>query len=538
MIFPGFIGPTYQGASLRADAEQCVNLYPERIESGAGKSAVAYNGTPGLNRQGFSPVSGYATFNGTPMAMKNVWNASTGTLQTYVCCSTMEGGTVTRTVRLYLLLNMGSVASPVIVASPAPPRAAFIASNGVQLLFLLKTDTPASQLWCYTFATGAVVQVTSWDSTQPVTGMDFLDGFFVITTTKSLFCSALNDGTSWNAAQFINISDEPDGIVGLLADHRLLWVFGKTRTEAYYNAGALDFPFQRVPQGVMEVGCMASATITQTDNTIFWVGISKQGGPTVYMNNGYQPVRVSNYYIERILAPLYTYYDQVGGSGGVSGYGGSVAQYMGMRGYAYRENGHLFYVLNLGAPNSAALISGFGYTSGTVPAAPTTTLVYDATEGLWHERKSYDGSTRHWGNLYAFDSGSSQGHTVTDFQTGWPYTLSSSFYQDNGNNVTRTRIAPHLSDQNKLLFYSEFALDAEMGTQASGNQTLTLSWSDDAGQTWSAGLPVTISAGNYKARAVWRRLGKSRDRIFKVTTSDNMRVCWIGAYLELTEGRR
>ncbi|NJM09338.1 MAG: hypothetical protein HC883_00100 [Bdellovibrionaceae bacterium] len=50
MKFKGFIGASYQLDSLNVDAQACVNLYPEIIESGAGKAAqVAYlRGTPGL----------------------------------------------------------------------------------------------------------------------------------------------------------------------------------------------------------------------------------------------------------------------------------------------------------------------------------------------------------------------------------------------------------------------------------------------------------------------------------------------------------
>jgi hypothetical protein len=50
MKFPGFIGPTYQLDSVNVDAQRCVNLYPEVIESGTGKEAQQYyyKATPGL----------------------------------------------------------------------------------------------------------------------------------------------------------------------------------------------------------------------------------------------------------------------------------------------------------------------------------------------------------------------------------------------------------------------------------------------------------------------------------------------------------
>lgn len=52
MKFPGFIGAAYQLDSVNVDAQRCVNLYPEAIESGFGKEGqVAYlRGTPGLRK--------------------------------------------------------------------------------------------------------------------------------------------------------------------------------------------------------------------------------------------------------------------------------------------------------------------------------------------------------------------------------------------------------------------------------------------------------------------------------------------------------
>lgn len=50
MKLQGFIGPAYQLKSVAVDAQRCVNLYPETIESGMGKGQqVAYlRSTPGL----------------------------------------------------------------------------------------------------------------------------------------------------------------------------------------------------------------------------------------------------------------------------------------------------------------------------------------------------------------------------------------------------------------------------------------------------------------------------------------------------------
>src|SRR3990167_6155578 len=49
MRFPGFVGGSYTADSLSADLERSVNLYPEPIQSGAGKSPAALRSRPGLS---------------------------------------------------------------------------------------------------------------------------------------------------------------------------------------------------------------------------------------------------------------------------------------------------------------------------------------------------------------------------------------------------------------------------------------------------------------------------------------------------------
>src|SRR5215203_663727 len=48
MRYAGFVGPTYQSASLSADAQRTLNLLPELCESGAGKNKFTFIGRPGL----------------------------------------------------------------------------------------------------------------------------------------------------------------------------------------------------------------------------------------------------------------------------------------------------------------------------------------------------------------------------------------------------------------------------------------------------------------------------------------------------------
>jgi hypothetical protein len=137
-------------------------------------------------------------------------------------------------------------------------------------------------------------------------------------------------------------------------------------------------------------------------------------------------------------------------------------------------------------------------------------------------------------------------HIVGDYESNQIYHLNNKFYYDNETEITRLRSAPHLSSDTKLIFYSRFQLDMETGVgldgdvQGSDPQAM-LDWSDDGGHTWSsehwASVGKSIGGiGDFKKRVVWRRLGKSRDRIFRVKVTDPVPVNFISAHIEVLGG--
>jgi len=97
--------------------------------------------------------------------------------------------------------------------------------------------------------------------------------------------------------------------------------------------------------------------------------------------------------------------------------------------------------------------------------------------------------------------------------------------------ISRTRTAQAIYTDRKMLFHSALEIEFEAGV--SGD--VTLSWSDDEGSSYSTG--ITKSLGTTRTtRIIWRRLGKSRDRIYRITMSTNCKWVIIGAWLELEMG--
>ena len=173
--------------------------------------------------------------------------------------------------------------------------------------------------------------------------------------------------------------------------------------------------------------------------------------------------------------------------------------------------------------------------------ARARTWAYDVSESHWAERGYWNTATgtysAHRGRYHAFCFGA---HLVGDYSNGSLYQMSSAFADDAGNPLRWLRAAPHVTDEAKSLFYSQFQLDMQVGGGLPGNSTpqIVLRWSNDGGFTWGNEHWASAGAlGKYMTRVIWRRLGRSRNRVYEVSGSDPVPVlCLIGAYLELAEG--
>lgn len=107
------------------------------------------------------------------------------------------------------------------------------------------------------------------------------------------------------------------------------------------------------------------------------------------------------------------------------------------------------------------------------------------------------------------------------------------------------RQAPYVaSDTNKWMFFRKLWVDMEVGVGLNGLSTTTgvspkviLDWSDDGGNAWSNEIHCDLGKlGNRTARVIFRRLGRSRSRIFRVTVTDPVKRVFIAADVDVDEG--
>jgi hypothetical protein len=476
--FQNFLGPTYRAASVNIDAEVCTNLYMEKTESPSGSAPFPYAllGTPGL-------ISRVAGMHGP---IRGLWSQDGRTFavgrQTLYELSINYTGNITATS----LANMAVDDNPVSMVSNG--------HGGHQLLIV-----SAGFGYIYDLASGVFQQIS--DPSFPLNALmaDFLDGFFIIlqATTSNFSLSDEFDGLTWNGDSG-QVQASSDNTVAIRVIQRTLWLIGTQRTEVWVNTGG-SFPLQPIAGVLIEHGTPAPWSVSECDGSICMIGQDAQGTAMVLQSEGYAFRRISTHAEERELS--------------------LITDLSSARAYSYQEHGHAFYVIRL---NTGAA------------------MVYDLAERQWHRRGVWNTGTNAFDPpLQATHCFGLNRHLVGDATSGTVYEQTLAAYTDAGTPIRRVRACPHINEDAQWIFYSQFQLECEtgVGTVATPTPTLWLRYSSDGGHTFSSPRAASMGIGGaYRARAIWRRLGRARDRVFEVSGSDPVPHRFLAAYLKATPG--
>ena len=468
------LGSAYVARSVNAADNRMVNLYPELIAEG-GKEAAFLNRAPGLRlitTVGTGPIRG-------------LWKMG-------------DFGYIVSGYRLYKIDSNWAVTDLGLLDYGTGPVS--MADNGTQLF--IACNGPS---YIYDAASSTLAKITDVDFPGAVT-VGYLDGYFVFNEPNSqkIWVTGLFNGTQIDPLDFASAEGSPDGVVGLIVDHREVWVFGTNSVEVWYDAGGTDFPLQRIQGAFNEIGCAAAYSIAKMDNGLFWLGQDARGRGMVYRANGYTGARISTHAIEWQIQQ----YDRIDDA---------IA-------YTYQQDGHSFYVL-------------------TFPTA-NKTWVYDVATQGWHERAGFANGefTRHRSNCQMNYNAEI---VVGDYQNGNIYAFDLDVYADNGQVqkwLRSWRALPTATNTLKRTTQHGMQLDCETGvglnTGQGSDPQVMLRWSDDGGHTWSNEHWVSMGKiGQYGRRAIWRRLGmtlKLRDRVYEVSGTDPVKIAILGAELRVS----
>ena len=291
------LGSSYVTRSVNAADARMVNLYPEIVPE-AGKEPAFLMRAPGLRKLaniGTGPVRGLWQLGGYLYVVSG--------LKLYKVDSN------------YTATALGTVADngPVCMAD-----------NGTQIFIAANPEG-----YIYNTSTNVFAKITDPDFPGAGT-VGYLDGYFVFNEpgSQKFWVTSLLDGTSVDPLDFASAEGAPDGLVGLIVDHRETWLFGTNSVEVWYDAGLLDFPLQRVQGAFNEIGCAAPYSVAKMDNGLFWLGRDARGQGMVYRANGYTGQRISTHAVEWQIQQYSDISDAIG--------------------YTYQQDGHSFYVLKIG----------------------------------------------------------------------------------------------------------------------------------------------------------------------------------------------
>lgn len=338
----------------------------------------------------------------------------------------------------------------------------------------------------------------------PAGSVTFQDGYFIVTKvgTGQIYISSLYDGSSWDILDFATAEANPDFALNVVSNVRDLWIFGDKTAEVYYNSGDANFPFERIPGAVIEVGLQAIATAVKINGVVYWLSTDNR----VVRSRGYSYEPISTTHIDYQISTYDVTEDAIA--------------------YSYQMLGHIFYVL--------------------IFPTEDKTWVYDITTDFWHEWQSYVISAdkrivwgRHRSNCC---SKFGDDYYVGDYKNGKIYKLDMNTYTDDTHEIRRIRVSPVVNKEMLYVKWNRLQIDFESGVGLTTGQgedpVVLLDWSDDGGHTWSNKHPAKFGKiGEYRKRVVWRRLGKSRGRVLRTTISDPVKVVMLAAYAELEECR-
>lgn len=296
-----------------------------------------------------------------------------------------------------------------------------------------------------------------------------IDGYFILAAEDArFFNTGINNAKVISGIDVATAEGKRDKNIAAIAHRLELWIFGKDTTEIWRDvANPVGSPFSRLPGAVLPKGCIAGQSIREIDNGIAWVGDDK----LVYRNDGYSPVRISNFAVEALIQNDPNPED--------------------LEADVWAENGHTFYAL-----------------TGT-----NFTVVYDFATGQWHERVSY-GSNRWLGRgvVRAFDK-----NLIGARNDGALYELQPELRTEGDRPLVCIIRAPSFDAFPDPISYNEINIRAVTGrapVAGTVNQTdpvMTLRWSDDAAMfTGTRQLPLG-KTGKRNINVRSHMLGSSRD---------------------------
>lgn len=478
-----FIGGTAVSRNIQVNNQTTVN-FMQAVKSQGAKSQFILESAPGLV---FRATLGDGPIRTNRMVQSSIRSGGTG-LELYgvfgnkLMAQTVSSGNA----------EIGTLNSNPGRVSIARGRTAICMVDGVDGYYYDGT----------TFAQISDADFPGVSSAGSPTHVAYIDGYFVVNDalTDSFYISAVEDPTSWNALDFEAASVAPDNALALATTESLLWIIGDETAQAYYNSGNADFPYEIVLSATQEVGILAPDSVAESDDGLFYLATTPEGGRFVYQIKGQAGQVITGdeqeAFLTKVIDPTDAY------------------------GFIYKQAGKSFYVLQLSA-------------SEAPDARSSSTLVYNIKARAWEARELLDGSAWRIGGHGVLGNKNIGGSRLQ----AQSFELDLSTYTDSGQEMIRRRRTQIIHQNNYELDFWSVVLDCTTATTESPSATplIKMRYSNDGGQTWSSWLFESLGKiGETQHRVKWDKLGSGRNRVFEFECSEDLNLSILGGYAEIS----
>ena len=359
------------------------------------------------------------------------------------------------------------------------------ADNSIQLVI-------ASEfLYSYNFAEKTLSKIDGEEyfGASDITFLDSRFVWIVPNSGKIQWSQLLSIKT--DALSYATAEAKSDNLVRTVACNGQLWLIGEKTTEIWNSTSSNDLPFTRMSGAYIPTGCIAKNSVCQFGGSLIWLSQTDHGQSQIVMTQGYQTSRISNHAIESEISEYKRVDDAYS--------------------FSYQQDGHAFFII-------------------TFPTAKKT-WCYDAITQMWHERAWYNTETftneHHRANTHCFYNGE---HLVGDRESGLIYRFCNKSWTDNGSMILRERITPVINPHSQKLIFDELEIKAQLGQDQNCKPQIMLDWSNDGGRSWSFSAQKDLGGiGQFEQRLIFRRLGQSLNRVFRVRMSDAQSLVILGA---------
>lgn len=324
--------------------------------------------------------------------------------------------------------------------------------------------------------------------------------FFFSIADGRMFASGLN-ATTISALDTARTEQRPGTLLRVLPVGRQLFAMKTTSIEVWSNTGeATGFPFSF--GDVIDRGLIAPRAVAGVQDgfatQLLWVG----DDGAVHALDGYSARPISTPDVERSI--------------------GSLADKTQLRADVYMTEGTPMFVLS----------------------APGWSWEFDLRLARWHERASY-GISRWRGQETVYSGGK---WLCGDVSSSKVHEITREAFSEDGDPLVFTVESIQMGSFPRSFRVGETRFDFSFGTGlANGidpietDPVALISWSDDAGTSWSNQIPCALGRQGAGTQRITlpRQLGRTgpKGRRWKILISDPVRVGLLGADMTVMEGR-